>query len=542
MEKITSNEQNNFSNFLKNQKLKDNLSNLNFDEIIKILTNIENVKKIISDLKEKNFQILNKNKSLSKKTDSSNLEKLNQSKGLDDIECFNQVNLGEQLNHKKIKENDLNENSIRTDFIENDEKKEISISKFEDIDFETINKMIEEDFKNEEFSNNINHKTENIHDIYSSNANLITKKTKILNNLINDLKESLFNVNGILISTKAKVNDHDKNIDKYKLSGLIRFDFHLVVKDMMYRNNYDIFFFNLKPELAKLIDNLKANTEIFILNLKAGLCLKTGALKLFQTLSSKIFVKMPFYHDSCNPIFLEDGKKFMISENNNDNCNSKNKLSKDNENFGRKYIPGKGFFINKFSGNLIDITKNDELEFLDLIDSNSIDEILRKIPNEIKDISQFLFKEVDNTIYTVTNALSINRDIKSISVCGIITSVKVEEKLTTLELLSLKDSNFIKVLHFMKNFSIEFKENMILILTNVNQKINKNFDIFLEIISEKSVNVLGILTNEEIAKFKKFRFDKNKEYDCILQLISNKLVRRIQKVIYFSYLIKFKSI
>ena len=45
------------------------------------------------------------------------------------------------------------------------------------------------------------------------------------------------------------------------------------------------------------------------------------------------------------------------------------------------------------------------------------------------------------------------------------------------------------------------------------------------------------MSKEESAKLKKFRFDKNKDYDCIISLVSNKIIRNIQKVkkIIFNY-------
>jgi len=502
MDKIASNEMNNFSNFIKNQKIKESFTNIRFNEFIDIFINIENTKKILKELKIQNINTpykihsnkLNSNEEIQKK-----LKKLNSA--VSEIEY-----------HEISKENEMIE----------------KLKEESDLDSEFLDKVIEEE--NQKTINSVN-QDENEENI-SNNKNLITKKEKLLNSLIRDLKENLFNINGLIISAKTKLIDTKNDLDKYKLNAKIKFDIEIRIKDLMYRNEHDVFLFNINPELAKKIYSLKQNTEIFLLNLKVGISEKTGVLILFQTLSTKIFIKMPNYSDFNKPLILTEEEKnevFGIQENEN---NDKNKHSIDAENFGRSFLPNKNrFFINKHSTEfLIDITKRNELEYFDLIDSNCVDETLRKIPNEIKDISLYLNKEVSNAVYTVTNSFSINKDVKAVSICGMILSVKNEEKLTTIELLSLKDSNIIKIFCYNKSFLTEYKENMIIILNNINQKINKNFDIILEIAYEKSVKILGLLTSEESMKFRKFRFDKNKGYDCILQLVSNKLVRSIQKV------------
>ncbi len=508
MDKITSNELNNFLDFVKNQKIKENFKNIKFNEFIQIFINVENTKNTLKELK----------KNLISKPEQvySFLSKFDRN-----IKLLNEEHI--YTSEKIIKTE--SKTGLKKEILSNNKENQ-KIKEESNLNSEFLYKLIEnEDEKN---TNVVENKDSN--EFYAfENKNLIQKKEKSLNSLIRDLKENFFNVNGLIISAKTKLIDTKNDLDKYKLKANIKFDIEIKIKDIMYRNEYDVFLFNINPDLTNKIYSLKENTEIFILNVKTGISEKNGALILFQTLSTKIFIKMLNFSDFSKPLILTEEQKneiFGTQEKEN-----KTKLLKEVEKYGRNYLPNKNGSFNRFSSDfLIDITKRNEFEYFDLIDSNSIDETLRKIPIEIKDISQYLVKEVNNPVYTVSNAFSINKDVKAVSVCGMILSVKKEEKLTSFELLSLKDSNIIKVIHFSKSFSIEFKENMIIILYNINQKINKNFDINIEIINEKSVKVLGMLTNEESTKFRKFRFDKNKGFDCILQLVSNKLVRNIQKV------------
>ncbi len=564
MEKKNTYELNNFSNFLKNQKLKNSFKDIKFNEFMEIFIQIENIKEDLKKLKDENIEILKRKKSIIENNKTTYKKELTTMDSKKTNIVDNGYKTTELMVDERVKNNyDLNKNNIdienkvnfsnSKDYTKHDLKlkEDLNLIKEEGEEIKLNDEFIQSFLKNEENEEEksclnifIDNGIENLIENISSNQNEIKRKEKLLNNLVVTLKDTFYNINGLIISSKKYMVKSSKEIiNKLNLNKVIKWDFEISIEDFMYRNIYEAILFNLNTDLAVRLDNLKKNTEIFLLNVKAGICEKTGKFKLLQTLKTKIFVRMNNLLDFNNPLILSEEQKIkseiLINNQNEKDINSKNSINscgnpKDfGEKYGRIYLPNKGFFINKFSnGNIVDFTKKDELEYLDLIDENSMEEILKKIPNEMKDISKYLEKDVENIVYTISNAVSINKDVKPINICGVILSLKIEEKLTTIELLSFKDSNVIKVLHFCKSFSIEFRENMILILNNVNLKINKNFDIYIEIVSEKSVTVQGILSYEESLKIKKFRFDKNKEYNCIIQLISNRMYRSIQKVIF----------
>ena len=63
--------------------------------------------------------------------------------------------------------------------------------------------------------------------------------------------------------------------------------------------------------------------------------------------------------------------------------------------------------------NLLDLTKSNEAEFINIIDSIDINDSLSKIDIRFKDLSRILVKDVKFSIYGMTNELNISmRNIK----------------------------------------------------------------------------------------------------------------------------------
>jgi hypothetical protein len=179
--------------------------------------------------------------------------------------------------------------------------------------------------------------------------------------------------------------------------------------------------------------------------------------------------------------------------------------------------------INKYK-NMIDITKMNEAEYINIIDSIHLNETIMKIDSEIKDIGKLLVKQVTQHIYGMTQNSDLNEKTDFIEVCGVISSMNDKY----LELQSIKDSHKIKVF-FNKMKHIELRVNMIIIVKNVTRKINTNFDIIL--CQPKTIVILGLLCNEEDLSLKKFRYDKLKGFDCLIDLIHPIINRSISKVI-----------
>lgn len=525
MEALSDDQNRHFSNYLKNQKIKENFKDIKFNEFVDILFHIDNTN---SELK----QIRNINKNYLEKANNPIIQEHQNIES--NLKFKNEIDQTKELDHelpppekieksKKAYFNNTDIDSKTQDYNSDEELQKI----FNDENFQSqllIEESIRKDNENKTFFE-IKTKSD-----LENNVNMINKKERKMSNLLYSLKINNFNVQGLIIKVYPSMTGGDSTNNSFGNKSNIIYQLQIHIKDIVYKNDYNIFLFNVHHDNFDRIQSLQINSVIYILNLRAAFTDK-GEFFLHQTTSTKISLSILKELDFYNPCILNDVQKSLVLGEDIKKIND----SKDSSEQGRLYVPSMGFYPRQLRGNK---AIKEDLEFVDLIDANLIDEILRKIPNEMKDVPSLLVKEVDNCFFTASNALSINKGIKSVDICGMILSHKIEEKLTTIELISLKDSNVIKIIHFSKIFSIDLKENMIVVLHNALWKINKNFDLILEIQNDKNLNILGTLSNEESSKIKKFRFNKNKDYDTVLSLLSNKIIRSIQKVNIRNFLIK----
>lgn len=71
---------------------------------------------------------------------------------------------------------------------------------------------------------------------------------------------------------------------------------------------------------------------------------------------------------------------------------------------------------------------------------------------------------------------------------------------------------------------------MIVFIKKACVQVNKSVDIVLEIVDDKSIEALLIINEEEFKKISKFRFDSNRDYDFLIDLIQPVIIRCINKV------------
>jgi hypothetical protein len=337
---------------------------------------------------------------------------------------------------------------------------------------------------------------------------------------LNEINTGLFHVSGNISKIKSELYSDKEAFKDLNQSNKLLFNINFTIKDSDYSCTYNIRLTAVGKDLFDNLNKFQKSEKIYLTHLRFQL--KNNEITFIHTLATKIFVTSPSIADkTLSPIFNKKIQEALIKT-------QKGESEKKNLETGRQNCVT-SVRINNFK-NLLDLTKMNEGEYIDIINNTEINENLTKIPNKVKDFAELLCKNVEYSIYGMTNAININKSVEFRDVCGMIKFIKTEEKIKMIELLSLKDSNCIKILLYHKNMTIDLRNDMIIYIKNISWKINKNFDIILENPNEQNIKILGMLNPEESNKLKKFRFDRNKDIDCLIDLTQPVLVRSIQKV------------
>jgi hypothetical protein len=354
------------------------------------------------------------------------------------------------------------------------------------------------------------------------NGNLIFTNNNSIDEILNSLFDNDCHISGRGMHIKSEIfRENNKAFEELNSENL---NFNVIVALQDDTMVYNLKFRSIGKELFENLNKFYKSEKIYITYLKFNLEFDNGSYNPFftHTVDTKVYVKGPNVLDkTLSPLFNKQVQEVL--DNTLKEENEKRQLES-----GRKNCVT-SFRINNFQS-LLDITKRNEGEYIDIINSTEINESLNKIPPKVKDFADLLVKPVEFSIYGMTNAININLAAEIRDVCGMIKSVKNDEKIKMVELLSLKDSNSIKMLIYKANTKIDLKENMVIFVKSIPCKINKNFDIILENPHDGSIKILGMLSAEESNKLRKFRYDRNKEVDCLIDLTQPILVRGIQKV------------
>jgi hypothetical protein len=322
-----------------------------------------------------------------------------------------------------------------------------------------------------------------------------------------EFEEGLFNIQGrVKKMIKQELNSEYYSDNFHKA----RFDVKLVIKDE--EAKYTVFLYRIENLLFEKFDKMPKDTTISFLKMKT--VIEDGQIIFKQCEKSEIVFENNPFHDLEKPLVMNHNmRRFYEAE---------RKKSLDKKNLEKSRFPLNGAFrqpVNfEFNGAVEGDPENKLNEYLALSES-------------FPDFYELLTKDVEHSIYGMTNVMRINSTHVKKDVFGMVKSVKVEEKLETVELISLRDSNTIKVLHYNKNINLKLKENMIVSIRGISLKVNKNFDIYLENPDPSSITIYDRLTENEATKFKKFRCNKNMEYGCIIELTKPVLIRTIQKYV-----------
>ena len=358
--------------------------------------------------------------------------------------------------------------------------------------------------------------------------NLDNSKEKLKEILIKLKKD--FNICGILVDLIQVMIHNDSK----------EFETELKVKN--YNNIigniiFSIFLKKINKEYAEYLNKLPKNIMMFFLNVKAILSKKEEKyeLKFVLKKNSKIIYDIDSLKDVETPLnFNSKISKLYYDNLIKEKEKQKEELNRQNLSQSMNKIEQDTFIYTN--------TSKDNIGNINIIDNISDEKIKKLIYENIdKDIEKLLTKKIKKISYSLKSIPDFlqetNYPLRLIDAMGVIFKVKKEQKVTTIEIASLLNSNKIKIIHYPNSWKFQPIERQILILKNVPIKINQNFEIIIENPLQNSVEVIGLLDKQLYILLKSFRVPLSINFSSIIDLLNPIIYRTIKK-----YLIIIKDI
>jgi hypothetical protein len=298
-------------------------------------------------------------------------------------------------------------------------------------------------------------------------------------------EDDLFNLKGKVRDIKSQIIKEIEFDDTLRMTT----SFRIVIKEEI---SIDVKFTSIKTELFQNIHKFLDGNITYLTNLK--FVITEGIPFFINTLGTKVFVNNVSFQNYEANLLLPNKKNVTT------------------------------ICISKYN-NLIDITKMNEGEYIDIFDSIQFNNLTKKLTDEMKDIGKLLTKNVKQSIYGITNNSNLNHKLDLVSICGIITSINQY----SIEIVSLNDSHKIQIRDYKNGNFSDLRKNIIIFVKNANRRITNNYDIIL--CKPRNILILGILRNEYVINLRKFRYNKTRELESIIDLTQPCVVRTINKVI-----------
>lgn len=382
----------------------------------------------------------------------------------------------------------------------------------------------------------------------------IKEKNEVKLDFLTKTKSNLYCIEGTLKGSPCEVKQCKvglgNGLGRFSSSdlnerSLYRFTFH----DNKYDYNYCVALL-LKKDMFSKLTKLPVNTVYRISNLKISFeCEKSSSIEAnnnnFTNKSSsqsKEIKKQCFHftlYNSKNTIInIETNNTINLKENTNDeilnlsNYNDLNKIcleTEEAENNNNNDFNNYGNYQITSPSKLNDINLD---EVNHKTNQEQIYSALRKLDPKLKDFTPILRKQTDRMFFSLNSISSfISTSSDTYDLVGVVISVKNEDKLSIIEITSLKDSNIIKVYIYNKKVSNDLTIGTVVVLKKLQIKVNKNLDLIIENPLDYNIEIIGKFEDSEIHKYKKFRYDST-SFDTILGLCKNTINRSLQKVSY----------
>lgn len=369
------------------------------------------------------------------------------------------------------------------------------------------------------------------HDFKIKNSTSEDKIVKINENLKQILSSKQFHVNGYLVGDKkyeslAESKEKTEEDSKVKMMSSILLDKIGVTMKLEFILQVSQLRQILATKKSKLIEfkNLRV-TPLFskdgdTVEYLGTLCINSQIL--ITKSSSNTWV-----HRAVSNKNLQD-----IIYSVQDNKDGLNQVSR------KKALEADGNDEDVLAKNMInEVIKNNSLFpgvdlNLGLQDDNSLNgwTVIYNLDIKLRDFSLYLRKPLDRIIFSLTSIQNVYSLRETIDIAGVILSIKTEDKLTIMELSSVKDSNVFKVHLYNKKLSLKINIGTVVHFRKIQLKISKSLELILENPMEYNTEILGNMSSSEVSKLRKFRFDSSSNFNTILELCKPVLVRNILKV------------
>ena len=365
----------------------------------------------------------------------------------------------------------------------------------------------------------------NLESLYDNFENSKEKLKEILNKLKKDL-----NICGVLVDLIQVMIHNDSEVFETELKLK---NYNNIIGNII----FSIFLKKINKEYAEYLNKLPKNIMMFFLNVKAILSKKDEKyeLKFVLKKNSKIIYDLDSLKDVETPLNFSSKISKMYYQNfiNNQKKPQKEDLNRINITQLNKYEQNNFIYTN--------ISKNKDNN-INII-NNIQDENLKKtiIENLDKDIKKLLTKKIRKNSYSLKSIPEFlqetNYPLLLVDAMGVIIKVKTEQKVTTIDIISLLNSNRIKIIHYPNSWDFKPLENQIIVLKNVPIKVNQNFEIIIENPLKNNVKIIGTLEKQQYSLLKVFRPPLSINFSSIIELLNPVIYRTIKK-----YLIIIKDI
>lgn len=369
------------------------------------------------------------------------------------------------------------------------------------------------------------------------------EENAISQEIVTTLKTEAFDLKGGLIELTQVMNSKDSN--EFSTEIRIKSD------DLI----HTIYFNQIPKVVAEEFNRLSKHASMYFIHFKAHLVPNKEkdsgqyTLKFYCTKSSRVFYsQLSIIDNDCRLNFSREITQHYEFIQNQKEERMRNELMRISN--GKINSDNIHHIVHKTAiDTLIDSNDNVNMHSdndaystsKSIITNKELMKVIDDIDIKEKDFEYLLTRKVSASIYWLKTILetikAINKPAR-VTVCGIVICVKIDIKVTCIDILSLIDSNVIKVIHYPNNWRFEPLVKQIISFDQIPIKINKNFEFILENPLKANVKLIGTVTDEEFNAYRKFRVRiKNMPFGSIISLLSPTIIRSVQK-----YLIVIKDI
>ena len=286
----------NIENFIKNKKLKENFSMLDFSHFRRIIRKL------------KRFQLLQNTEEVNDNIVMANGELDFESPAMDEM-IENYLNENQHIHEglvEGVNNNEEEEVDNRDNTIDNSDNQNFNNSDIQP-QLENNGEIINYSFQ----QTNINNYNRNYNDYNNSNNNNENDNAELerirqLEEITDELKNNLFNIKGKVHKIYTQVN-REKLIDGVELTiNRLRFDVDMIIRDE--ELEYNVSMRRIKSDLMENLNKFSKNSTIFLTYMKAFIEIHGDEHKIIfrHRIDTKVYVQHSNLTDNTSPVIFNN--------------------------------------------------------------------------------------------------------------------------------------------------------------------------------------------------------------------------------------------